>query len=863
MNRKRGKYKKSGKYSKYGLIPLFTLIAIFSLSGTLALESISQRAFNATYEEVPYLEVEVEKRVEGDVHTILPGAEFTLWNVDAEPETQVLVDANQNPIGPTFITDENGRFGFTLHPGNYCLVEEHIPTGFGLIDDNNRTCFSIAQDGDGELVLIMDETEVDYVAVYNRRLHGDLIVDKIVVNEDGDELTGVQQNQLFTFNIDFTYNDANFPGPHDYVVYQLLFNTAGEVTGQGPQLRTGSVNSNGTFQLRHGERAVFYHIPTGVVYEVSEIVPEGFDLVANGTSGVIEYQGTNEEPVNHAVFTNIIQEEGPGPDDGYLVVEKYVIGDLDPADREFQFTVIIGGEEFTFTLGHGDYWASERFPIGTPFEVVEDDYSEYGIISSPNQVTGQILTGRNVVPFTNHVDPDDDGEGDLIVSKRVVGEDYDPDQIFSFTLTLKDIPLCLPNGEIDMEEAEDACEDVIIYVGGVPHIITTSEWTYDFELMADESLDFRNIPAGVGFTVIEHETAGFIQGIISYEGEIISDFEIDARFTNEYQPGIGPDPTGSLEVCKILTDLSNAPQTYFYFELWINDELFEEFTLHANDCYLFENLPLGAQFRVREPLDLIPTGYVFVTSVGELGTIREEGRAVFINGRDYIYIPVEKQWEIHPDLTGVNQPNYIIVYLLANGTRVQVATITADGNWQYEFRARRYDANGELIVYTVEEAPISGWVETVTVDGDGFIILNAAIIPEIRDGIEIEKVLIGDPEEDPVFYFNMIPIRNAPAPVPNRVSVTRDGTVSFGNITFTEPGVFEYIVREEIPADQGDFNFDVSTFRVVFTVTASADGSLTVNPPVITLEDAPVSNIVFTNHYEPCEECEECEECGM
>lgn len=864
------------------------LTAVFSLSATLAWENIGQRAFNVTY-EANYSDVIVEKRIAGE-NALLPGAEFVIerWEFieydEDEDEVWGWVQVRADIFGvsflaPTFTTDENGQFLLPQLPvGEYRLVEIDIPTGFGLVNNNPYTEFTLTFNAENEIVVLVGNEVVDLVVVYNERLFDELAVDKIVINADGSELTDAQRELQFTFDVEF--RDAAgyvLPAPHSFVIYRdgVL------VTEPETEWLTTSA---GLFQLRHGERAVFRDLPIGITYVVNETLPFGFDVVGSGTAGIIVDQRAADELLNHANFTNTYRLTTVEPAAGYLVINKFLIGeftsdgeqnpDLD-ADAEnddsdqvtlpvcFIFTIRIGDYEFEECIVPGTPWVSARFPVGTPFEVIEHDYSHFGIVVENNNVTGQIIAGQNVVTVINHVQPDLTGYGEVVVTKYVTGVGYDPESLFRFTITLENLPIVLvpvvdEAGNSVLDENNEpvyAIADVTILINGEQRVISAPFWEEDFDLPAGGTATLSQIPAGTQVTVYEHYKANFIQGLVSTTGVIVGNgSRFPINFVNHYRPGEEVREVGRLEVCKVLTDLSDAPDTPFTFHLYLDDQFERAFTVYANACATINNLPIGVLFRVTEPLELIPSGFVFERSFGEFGTVQEFNHAVFINSRAYVEIPVEKLWNFN-GLTNLELPEYIVIYLLANGSHIQVATIRpdADGNWQHTFRARLNDASNDEIVYTVVERPNTGWLEQVEPNpAGGFTITNNVLVPIVVDGLWVEKVLIGNPTVAPVFEFTMTPLRDAPMPEPSQVSVTRAGYVQFGQITFTEPGVFEYVVREVIPADQGDFSFDVSVFIVTFTVTATTNGQLMASGPVMTVAGNTVENIVFTNRYDPC-----------
>ena len=69
----------------------------------------------------------------------------------------------------------------------------------------------------------------------------------------------------------------------------------------------------------------------------------------------------------------------------------------------------------------------------------------------------------------------------------------------------------------------------------------------------------------------------------------------------------------------------------------------------------------------------------------------------------------QKTWEDFDNKFNT-RPSEITVNLLANGEKVDSKTVTADNNWAYEFNnIPKYDANGDVITYTVNEEAVNGY----------------------------------------------------------------------------------------------------------------------------------------------------------
>lgn len=78
-----------------------------------------------------------------------------------------------------------------------------------------------------------------------------------------------------------------------------------------------------------------------------------------------------------------------------------------------------------------------------------------------------------------------------------------------------------------------------------------------------------------------------------------------------------------------------------------------------------------------------------------------------------------KNWQDNND-RDKKRPNSITVLLLANGEQVATKQVTANDNWDYEFTDLPKNSNGQPIVYTINEEPVSGYTSQV----EGFNLTN-------------------------------------------------------------------------------------------------------------------------------------------
>ena len=137
--------------------------------------------------------------------------------------------------------------------------------------------------------------------------------------------------------------------------------------------------------------------------------------------------------------------------------------------------------------------------------------------------------------------------------------------------------------------------------------------------------------------------------------------------------------------------------------------------------------------------------------------------------------------------------------------------------------------------------------------------------------LEVEKVLEGrDWQKDDTFTFTLESandttteaITNGSVTLPENATgitiaydeenPTADKTEAFGDITFTEPGVYTFVIKEK-PESIGGISYDGSSKYVIVTAEDQNDGTLNINYDVKTGtdENAETTDLEFTNTYAP------------
>ena len=97
-------------------------------------------------------------------------------------------------------------------------------------------------------------------------------------------------------------------------------------------------------------------------------------------------------------------------------------------------------------------------------------------------------------------------------------------------------------------------------------------------------------------------------------------------------------------------------------------------------------------------------------------------------------IPVNKRWHGPAGQS-------VTVLLKAGDQTIQTATLNEENNWQYTFTGiDKYDSDGEVIEYKVEEEPLDGYTAEISGNPEGYTITNTST--ETLD-IPVEKKWVG------------------------------------------------------------------------------------------------------------------------
>lgn len=371
-----------------------------------------------------------------------------------------------------------------------------------------------------------------------------------------------------------------------------------------------------------------------------------------------------------------------------------------------------------------------------------------------------------------------------------------------------------------------------------------------FTLKHGQTALFTDVPIGVQYRIVETAHPDYIISSNGHQGSI-TDAGSVAAFVNTYVTEPPTEEKVTLTVTKTLAGEHPAAdkEKEFNFTLTVDGEELK-FTLKPGETGRFE-VTEGSQYEVTEE-NYFGDEYVQSVTNG-LGTVGKEDIEVAVTntfiGEPVVDIEGEKRWRLGQGGDSV-LPEAITVRLKNGDTVVLEKTVrpNADGDWKYSFTAPKYDADGKAIGYTVEELAVPCFITSY----DGYDITNTYVAPVVADPPVVTKTVQGENAPDTEFAFVMKGQDGAPMPEgavgsTKTIHITGGGEVEFGNIEFTNAGVYTYEIHE-VSGGEAGWTYDKKRYTLTFTVT-EVNGSLTVSGQKLECGGEAVNDIRFTNSY--------------
>ena len=542
---------------------------------------------------------------------------------------------------------ENGVAKFELSGGESKKAED-LPNGitYKVVEDDYSSLGYVTTKTHDTGTITGNE-EVEAIFTNTRDTYGSLEVSKVLTGND------VDTNKEFNFTIKLTGETIN--GTYSGVTF---------------------TNNTATIKLKGGEYKVIEGLPNGIRYDVSEdnYYADGYFTSKTGATGTIV---ENEKMI--AEFVNSRNTYGS------LIVEKKLEGNAAHVNKSFSFTVTLSDTNITakygdmvfengiakFELKGGEKLQATGLPNGLTYTVSEKDYTDEGYITTKYNDTGTIVGNEEItVTFVN----ERNATGSLIISKKLDGNDPNPEDKFKFTIELTGKPV---NGNYS----------------GV--IFTDNKAT--LELKGGESKQIDGLPNGITYTVLEdsyREQGYFTMTTDSFTGQIDENKPAEVVYINIR------DTFGDLTVKKVLAGNATDANKAFNFTVILSDTSITDgygsmkfiegkatFTLKGGEEIKATGLPNGVTYTVIED-DYSAQGYK-TTKTNDTGKIvgNSEKVVTFTNTRNVTPEPPKPQQDDKP----LPQYGSLIITKRVTGDLAEYdkyfsfkVTFNVDGSYYYD-----------------------------------------------------------------------------------------------------------------------------------------------------------------------------------
>ena len=380
-----------------------------------------------------------------------------------------------NGLFGTILFDEDGKAQVTVAGGKTVTIPE-IPVGTAYTVVQAEEEFFVLTEKTGDIGTIIEEgAEASFT---NVRKTGSLEVSKTVVSS-----TASDKQIGFAFTM--TLDDSTING------------TFGDMT-----FKDGAA----VFTLSDSQEIIASGLPAGVGYTVTEETADGFLITGKtGDTGIITETGSTVSFTNTRLEGSLVVS---------LNVESVIAADK---DKTFAFTVTLDDESVNgtygdmtfekgiavFTLKNGEQKTADCLKEGLTYTVTQTNDADFGTAIEGG--TGKITSTTQAAVFTNTRKT-----GSLAVNKTVVSSTASDKQIgFAFTVTLDDSTI---NG---------AFGDMTFKNGAAV-----------FTLSDSQEITASGLPIGVGYTVTEETTDGFLNTEKAGDTGTITETVSTASFTN-------------------------------------------------------------------------------------------------------------------------------------------------------------------------------------------------------------------------------------------------------------------------------------------------------------------------------------------
>jgi hypothetical protein len=328
------------------------------------------------------------------------------------------------------------------------------------------------------------------------------------------------------------------------------------------------------------------------LYWVREEQLPGYSMTSTGSRGHIPQSGNAEATFNNVynMFGSLKFEKLNEGDDS-TKFKFSVAFDIDGSAYELplQYT-IDGGSQTNFTndgtieIANGQKVLFERLPVGLHYKVKETD--SLGQTPSTMEWEGFVVPGdSSSLTFKNFKPSNGDGNGNgkLVVQKKLKGETPYSSKIFKFDVIIRNddetpVTSIVPTFTGDGKETTD--------------IYSIENNVFKITMAADDEFSFDNLPEGYTYEVLETEYGNYLPTIERLYGSFINSQQITYTFINY--------SLGSVNVSAYKNVKNGAKDKEFKISLYLDGALYESYNLSDGKSTGPISIPNGVYYEFVE-----------------------------------------------------------------------------------------------------------------------------------------------------------------------------------------------------------------------------------------------------------------------
>lgn len=429
---------------------------------------------------------------------------------------------------------------------------------------------------------------------------------------------------------------------------------------------------------------------TEILYTVEEVAIESFKSTVDG----YDIKNTYIEPVD---FTPAVEKQVQGDIPETTAEFNFMIEAIDsanmPQDSENGIKSVTVNGAGTVDFGKITYKSEGIYQ----YKITEQMGSEVGYTYDTSEyiLTVEVIESNNSLSVKSAVYE----KADTVANSAVFVNYYDKSHN---TVTVSGQKVWQHNTNPE----ENWPESILVYIKNGDEIVAQiavtekSNWTWEATLPKYDSAGEE-----IDYTVDEEMVPGYKKSI---SGNMNDGFTITNAFETDTEEYVSVNV-----IKKWIGDNPDQPEK-------VNVQLYKDGKAHgdpvmlnkdSNWSYEWEKLPASSVWTVDE-IDKLEEYTKTISGDVESGfVITNKWNDDPKPSDDTVIVSGTKTWN-HGSNT--NKPNSITICVLDGTYVVKQKVITADDSWSWSFELPKYDSNGEVIKYTVDELDVTNYTKTIT-----------------------------------------------------------------------------------------------------------------------------------------------------